>query len=176
LVETGAFQLVVRIDKALPMETTEAVTDTISALIEASGPAIEEVVEVQEIEKGSWRFAFDEATAVYVDHVEEQEKLVLSADLGAPPDESRGATHAFLLYYNFIWRETGGVRMGLNSSNGHIVMIYDLHAGALDVDSFANALLAFTEQSLVWRDLVAAGLEEGADPLETTAELTAIRI
>ena len=60
-----------------------------------------------------WAVMFDADTTVMLDPVTEQQKLVLSIDLGRPAQESRLVTYETMLAYNVLWQETGGVKMGL---------------------------------------------------------------
>jgi hypothetical protein len=90
-----------------------ALHEQIQGLIEAVGPQVEAVQAVGQMGDTEWAVMFDTDTTVMLDLVTEQQKLVLSIDLGRPAQESRHATYETMLAYNVLWQETGGVTMGL---------------------------------------------------------------
>ena len=90
-----------------------ALHEQIQGLIEAVGPQVEAVQAVGQTGDTEWAVMFDADTTVMLDLVTEQQKLVLSIDLGRPAQESRLATYETMLAYNVLWQETGGVKMGL---------------------------------------------------------------
>jgi len=90
-----------------------ALHEQIQGLIEAVGPQVEAVQAVGQTGDTEWAVMFDSDTTVMLDLVTEQQKLVLSIDLGRPAQESRLATYETMLAYNLLWQETGEVKIGL---------------------------------------------------------------
>lgn len=132
--------------------------DRLQLLIEELGPATEEVAEVQQIGEGEWTVFFDDETSVGLDFVPEQEKLVFSAALGAPPAETKAATYELVLIYNFNWPQSGGIKIGLDSPGGSLELLFECHAASLDMPTLQQLLTSFAEKARAWRELVAAGI------------------
>ena len=148
--------------------------EQIQCLIEELGPATEEVDEVQQEDETAWHIFFADETVVVLDFVADQEKLVLSTGLGAPPADRRAATYELLLIYNYNWQDSGGIKMALEpeapgpsegETQGEIVMLFELNANALDLPGLQQVLTNFRAIANPWRDLVAVGFggEAAAD-------------
>jgi hypothetical protein len=134
-----------------------ALHEQIQGLIEAVGPEVEAVQAVGQTGDTEWAVMFDTDTTVMLDLVTEQQKLVLSIDLGRPAQESRLATYETMLAYNVLWQETGGVKMGLGGTNGRLVQMFELNTAGLDLDLLASVLEGFVAKALVWREQIAQG-------------------
>lgn len=145
--------------------------DRIQLLIEELGPATEEVAEVQQQGEGEWTVFFDDESAVGLDFVPEQEKLVLSAELGAPPAEGKAATYEFVLIYNFNWTESGGIKVGLDAPDGSLELMFELNSASLDLPTLQLVLASFAEKARAWRELIAAGIGGAGVPLEASDSL-----
>lgn len=134
--------------------------EQIQLLIAELGPATEEVAEIQQHGDSSWEVFFDEETAVGIDVMEGQNKLMLSIDLGSPPDDCKITTFQCLLVYNYAWESTGGVKMGLEAPDGAIQMMFEINSADLDLMTLQNVLVQFSEKARVWRGLITAGIRE----------------
>lgn len=131
--------------------------EQIQLLIEELGPATDEVMEVQQEGESAWTVFFDEETGIGLDFIEDQNKLVFSMDLGILPEERKASSYEFILIYNFNWVQSGGIKMGLDASEGNIVMMFELNASSLDLQMLQNILLSFIEKGKSWRELIAVG-------------------
>lgn len=152
--------------------------DNLKQLLAEIGPATEEVMIVQQLEADSWHVLLDENLGIDLDYLEDQEKLVLSVELGSPPPDKLAATYAFLLHYNFIWLQTGCLKMGLDASNGSISMTFEANASALDLNNLQSLLTEFAQKALVWRELITVGFEDDASSSSEYREMmpAAIRV
>jgi hypothetical protein len=111
--------------------------------------------------------------------VETDERIMLSIELGRPPDASRQRIYELLLLYNHGWAETGGVRMALDSPGGTIVQLFETGAADLDLIGLRNVVTGFVELARHWRGGIARGIEtavsEGGADLERLMGFGAIR-
>jgi hypothetical protein len=131
--------------------------EQVQGLIEAIGPRVEAIEAVGQTGDTEWAVMLDEDTTVMLDLVAEQQKLVLSIDLGRPAPEARLATYETMLAYNMLWQETGGVKIGLGGANGRLVQMFELSTAGLDLDLLARVLEGFVAKALVWREQIARG-------------------
>ena len=108
-----------------------------------------------------WALLVDDATVVYVDCIAEGERLMLSIELGRPPEASRQRVYALLLLYNHAWPDTGGVRMALESEGGPVVQLFETPTAELDPIGLGNLVGSFIELARHWRDGITRGTGDG---------------
>ena len=128
-------------------------TEQIHQLFEELGPASDDVAGVAQTGDNSWAVAYDDDTIVSFEFVAEQDKLVLSIDLGAAEESRRLAVYSALLSYNFLWRETGGVKMALGGDD--LYQLFELNAVGLTLTDLRNVLGNFVEKARAFRSFVA---------------------
>ena len=143
------------------------------------GPLLE-LEQVTEFDGGrEWALVVDEATVVHADYVEADDRLMLSIELGQPPEASRHRIYELLLLYNHAWPETGGVRMALESPGGTIVQLFETGVGDLDLTGLRNVVAGFVELARHWRGGIMRGIAteaaEGAGDFDRLMMLGAIR-
>lgn len=139
--------------------------ERIQVLMQELGPATEEIEAVQQIkDEPEWTVFFDEDTAVGLDLILEQEKLVLSMNLGAPPAEHRASTYELVLLYNYNWTDSGGAKIGLDAPEGELSLLFELNASELNLPTLQRVLMSFLQKAQAWRELVALGVRSGRTP------------
>ncbi|MEM6849333.1 MAG: type III secretion system chaperone, partial [Pseudomonadota bacterium] len=121
--------------------TFDAVSDLLAeagAVLDVDGIAAYE-------EERSWIVAVAEEgnEAITIDYEEDFAKLFITAALGTPPAAKRAATHTFMLEYNAMWTDTGGVRLGLSPESGDILLIHDLPLAGLTPEILHRTLSTF---------------------------------
>lgn len=154
-------------------------SDQIQLLMEELGPAMDEVTDILREADTSWTIALEDETVIGLDLVAEQEKLVLSTELGEPPEERRAFCNEFFMVYNFNWVQSGGVKIGLESPNGEYVMMFELNAAGLSLQTLQMVIANMARQSLAWRELIALGMEGATSPesgFENDLTMAAIRV
>ena len=82
---------------------TMARLEQIEGLMEQLGPVLDPLNVTAFPGEKAWGVQVDEDTAVLVDFDEEQGKLVLSCEIGAPPAGDRSKLYELLLRHNFHW-------------------------------------------------------------------------
>lgn len=131
--------------------------ERIRTLMEAVGPLSEAIDTVAQTGDAAFTVVFDEDTVVLLDVLEDQQKLVLSVDLGTPAPERRLAAYQTMLCYNLAWPETGGVKMGLGGAFGPIVQMFELVTADLEAEALAGVLVRFAALARYWRRWLAEG-------------------
>lgn len=109
------------------------------------------------LQKGDdvWQVDYEDV-AIELEFHEATGRLVLSAELGVPPQERRLEVFEALLSYAMLWRETGCIRVGLGGSDGPLALMADLAADELLPATLAVALADFAAKVRVWRGYVIA--------------------
>ncbi|HSJ04117.1 MAG: type III secretion system chaperone [Verrucomicrobium sp.] len=116
---------------------------------------LEALVQHETEEDGSsWDLVFDDDLMVQAFHQEDVGRLVFTADVGTPPPLETSRVHKLLLEYNYLWRETSGVRMALEPPEGTVVMIYDVTVDSLDGVTLRNILENFANAARAWKAMV----------------------
>jgi hypothetical protein len=72
-----------------------------------------------------WQLAVDEETIVFAELAPSGGNLVLSAELGPPPDIDRANFYEFLLRYAHAWHLTEGLRIGLAEGDASLWLLRD---------------------------------------------------
>ncbi|MGJ0506513.1 MAG: type III secretion system chaperone [Methylocystis sp.] len=103
----------------------------------------------------TWQVDFEDVS-IELELDEGSGRLVLSAELGAPPPERRLAVFEALLSYALLWRDTGFVRAGLGGAEGVLVLIADTGVDGLHPAALAGILANFAEKIRIWRDFTVA--------------------
>ena len=144
----------------------------IAQLMNELGPMIDDIEMIQQPEEFEWVVLFEDGTVLEITWDEPETKLTFSvvvanleaaASEGAEEDEDRiPEICTALLTYNFLWRETGGIRMALDHPDGNVLMLLDVFSGDLEVTTLAGISHNFVETARVWRDSVLIPLKEAA--------------
>ena len=115
------------------------------------------------------------ATVVEVDgsaiaiHAAGADLLLIHADMGEIPPESRDAVLAAAMEANFLYQGTGGATFARDPANGHLhLQRYDWLA-RLDADRAADALTRFADTIAAWRR-IAADLGQAPSAEQATSD------
>src|SRR4051794_24374112 len=99
-----------------------------------------------------------EGPVLFADHDPARDVLVLSAEVGSPPESGRLRLYELLLRYNHRWAETAGARMALDGEGGAAVLLLDLVAAStLDLPRLQAALAGFLDAARAWAEILARG-------------------
>jgi hypothetical protein len=129
--------------------------EQLAKLMQELGPASPEVWGVTQVTEDSWAIGHLRETTILAQLDEDTGQLLLRAGVGKPEPKARSRLNEVLLAYNALWRDTGGVTMGLVS--GEVVQVHAIDAAALDLAALVDALRAFALRAHVWRKVVALG-------------------
>ena len=120
------------------------------------GPLLELGAVIESDDGDGWILAIDEHESVLVELDETEERILLSAGAGLPPDDARPRLYEMLLAYNREWHATGGICMALEEPGGEVVQMLELPVAGLDVARLAQVFVAFLEILTGWCTVVAA--------------------
>ena len=105
-------------------------------------------------ERDAWFIAFNETTEIDVELDTSAHRVTFQCTLGRPDDARRDQLCRTLLQYNYLWRETGGMRMALDGADGDVVQIFDMPSESVDAESVQNVLGNFAQAASAWREVL----------------------
>ena len=126
-------------------------------MLQEIAPADPTIAAVLRIADDGWVVTYNDDLDIEFEFNEETNRLVLSADLGEPSDDRRLAVYETLMMYSTMWRDTGGISMGLIGPQGSMAMMADLTAGETTADVLAGVLTNFADKARLWRGFVETG-------------------
>lgn len=130
-------------------------TMNLTELMEQIGPSDDAVGGVFSL--GADRFVVSLGdTDITVDHDAATNRLMFSCSCGLPRTERREQVYEALLLYTSLWRETGGVRMGLVEPGGEVVQMADIFVDDATPTLVVTILKNLSERVGFWRDFLTA--------------------
>jgi len=126
----------------------------------AAGPLEDTLLAILQVAEGEWvlRFADRDVEASFV---EAEQRLVFTVSIGKPPAGRELAVYKALLNYNFIWRDTGSVRMALDGLDEELVMLADLVGAGISAAAIAAVAVNMAGRAAVWAAILEAGAPAG---------------
>ena len=142
--------------------------EAIQQIMQALGPSTAEIDAIIQSEETSWAVQLADENVIVIEWADQPPRLVMSATLGRPEEDARLAVYQTLLSYNFLWKDTGGVKAALAGPTGEVVLLVDFHSNPLYEHEVRNLLLDFAQLTTVWMGYVrgGAGAEGVAAPTE----------
>lgn len=120
--------------------------------MEEIGPLLQLHEVLASSEGPSWSLQWDDGLVVIADYDDDDQRVTLTAHVGAMPTENSHELADLILRFNGLWYETGGLRLGLDDVN--IVQIYDLFAVNLDSPTLCTLVTRFAEKARAWIRIV----------------------
>jgi hypothetical protein len=108
-------------------------------------------------DRDAWFIGFNENTEIDVELDPSGHRVTFQCSLGRPDDARRDHLCRTLLQYNYLWRETGGMRMALDGADGEVVQIFDMPSESVDAESVQNVLGNFAQAASAWREMLSRG-------------------
>ena len=96
--------------------------EKIQQLIQELGPNMQDIDAIVQTEEPSWAIQFSDETIIIIEAAEEPARMVFSAELGNASETNQRAIYEALLCYNLMWRDTGGVKIGLAGPQGALII------------------------------------------------------
>lgn len=128
--------------------------EKIQTLIQELGPASPEIDAVVQTEEPSWAIQYSDETIVIIEASEDPARMVLSSELGSPNDSLQLPIYETLLCYNLLWRETGGVKIGLAGPKGALILSCELCLDNLSLMDLQEGMKTFTSIVRTWAKYV----------------------
>ncbi len=128
----------------------------INRLFEETGPAMNDVDSVYRTDEFQWTLFFDEERSVDFEFDMPQQKLVLTTNVGCPPEESRSSLFGLLLTYNSLRSDNGGVMMAITGTeiDDQVVQTFELNAAELQLQTLQNVVRNFHQKAELWRQAI----------------------
>lgn len=134
------------------------------------GPALE-LMEVTEFdEENLWVLVRDEATVIEVDYDDVQKRIMLSTEIGQPDEARRKNIYEMLLQANYLWQETGGLRIGLDGPGGNVVQMFGASVTDLHLGQLKTILTNFIDSAKAWHEIISQGGFAEKEAAEEAAE------
>ncbi|HTH79934.1 MAG TPA: type III secretion system chaperone [Ramlibacter sp.] len=102
----------------------------------------------------AWHVAFDGVQSLDIEYDNAMRRIVVSGYLCEVAEESRFEMYEILLQYNFVWSETGGVRMALDASTKQAVIMFEAAVAELDTSRLASLLSNMADAQRVWTEIL----------------------
>ncbi|RYD39944.1 MAG: hypothetical protein EOP85_15100 [Verrucomicrobiaceae bacterium] len=141
------------------LDSPQAVQDHLADI----APNLRGVDAVLEHELG-WTIGFEDDTALLLEWAESPTRIVLTGEIGRPPEAREAELLRSLLAYNLQWEASGGVRAAMGGEEGELVLIYEWHAELFEPASLAGVIEDLAEATRWWSRAVAFGEGAGESP------------
>lgn len=128
--------------------------EKIQTLIQELGPVSPDIDAVVQTEEPSWAIQYSDETIVIIEAAEEPQRIVLSSELGSPTDSLQLPIYETLLCYNLLWRETGGVKIGLAGPKGALILSCELCLESLSLMDLQEGMTNFIKIVRTWAKYV----------------------
>ena len=79
-----------------------------------------------------------------IEQLEHPDRMVFSSEIGTVADDQELPVYEALLCYNLLWKDTGGVKIGLAGPKGILIVTTELLLDGLTLMTFQEALTNFT--------------------------------
>jgi hypothetical protein len=136
-----------------------------AALIADVGAALG-AAEIYQLEDDAWLVVFDDDFAVSVERDIDGDSLMLGTDLGLPAAGQELVAYKMLLAANAAWRETGGLRLGLDPLDDAVLLFQHVRLAELEREAAREALEGFVGAARNGREFIAALGDEQAGGAE----------
>ena len=128
--------------------------EQIQQLIQEIGPHMQDIDAIVQTEEPSWAIQFSDETIVIIEAAEDPARMVFSAELGSANDTKQHAVYEALLCYNLMWRDTGGVKIGLAGPQGALIISTELCLEGLMLNDLQFTLKNFLKITRSWQGFV----------------------
>jgi hypothetical protein len=138
--------------------------EQIQQLMQELGPASPDIDAVVQTEEPSWAIQFSDESIMVIEPADEPARLVLSSELGTAPEAAERQLYEALLSYNLLWRDSGGLKIGLAGPKGSLIINWELCLEGLTLLDLQSALARFRKVTASWQHYVASA-DVGTAPL-----------
>jgi hypothetical protein len=145
-------------------------TEQIQQLLKELGPSMSEIDAVVQTEEPSWAIQFSDETIVIIEPADEPSRVVISAELGAAAEALQRTVYETLLCYNLMWRDSGGVKIGLAGPQGALIISTEICLQGLVLADLQQHLNTFLKIVRSWTEYVAKADAAEIPPLPGTRD------
>lgn len=133
----------------------EAIIEQIRQLVQELGPSMPDIDAVVQTEEPSWAIQFSDETILIIEAADDPARLVVSAELGTAAEAQQRTVYETLLCYNLMWRNSGGVKIGLAGPQGALIISTEVCLQGLILADLQQELSKFLKIVRSWTDYVA---------------------
>jgi hypothetical protein len=139
--------------------------EQIEQLIKEVGPAMPDIDAVVQTEEPSWAIQFSDESIIIIEPADDPSRMVISAELGAAAEAQQRIVYETLLCYNLMWRDSGGIKIGLAGPQGALIISIDVCVEGLTLMGLQQELERFLKISRSWTHYVSKADPAEAPPL-----------
>lgn len=144
--------------------------EQIQQLLKELGPSMSEIDAVVQTEEPSWAIQFSDETIIIIEPADEPSRMVISAELGAAAEAQQRTVYETLLCYNLMWRDSGGVKIGLAGPQGALIISTEICVQGLVLSDLQQHLNTFLKIVRSWTEYVAKADAAEIPPLPRTRD------
>ena len=139
--------------------------EQISELVQHIGPAIPEIDAIVQTEDPSWAIQFSDESIILLEAAEDPARIVISTELGSAAEAQQRAIYETMLCYNMMWRDTGGIKIGLAGPQGALIISTEVCLEGLTLQDLQQKILSFLKTTRSWTQYVGKAENGEAPPL-----------
>lgn len=139
--------------------------EQIQQLVQEIGPSMPEIDAVVQTEEPSWAIQFSDETIIILEATDEPSRIVISAELGAVAEGQQRVAYETLLCYNLMWRDSGGVKIGLAGPHGTLIISVDVCLANLTLSDLQQEISKFLKVARSWTQYIARADQVELPPL-----------
>jgi len=128
--------------------------ERIQQLMQELGPATPDIDAIVQTEEPSWAIQFSDESIIIIEPADEPPRMVVSAELGVAAEAQQRTVYETLLCYNLMWRDTGGVKIGLAGPQGALIISTELCLDSLMLNDLQLTLKNFLKITRSWQGFV----------------------
>jgi len=125
-------------------------------------PDIDAIVQTEE---PSWAIQFSDESILIIEPADDPSRMVVSAELGVAAEAQQRTVYETLLCYNLMWRDSGGVKIGLAGPQGSLIISVDVCVEGLTLMALQQELERFLKIVRSWTQYVGKADTTDAPPL-----------
>ena len=147
----------------------------LNEMLSAIGAANADIAAILEVEPGHWAIGYQDDMTVEDEFQDGGNRLTMTCGLGIPKLSEIDRIRNTMLNYNLMWRESGGLRMGLSGAGDEAYLIGDVYLPDTSEASLDQALFNMVQLGRIWSRFVTEGSLSGDRPDPSGLE-TMIRV
>ena len=139
--------------------------EQIEHLVKELGPAMPDIDAIVQTEDPSWAIQFSDETIIILEPADDPSRIVISTELGAAAEAQQRTVYETMLCYNLMWRDSGGVKIGLAGPQGALIISTDVCIESLTLQELKQEIQRFLTIARSWAQYVGKADASEAPPL-----------
>ena len=139
--------------------------EQIAELVKQLGPAMPAIDAIVQTEDPSWAIQFGDESIILLEPAEEPARIVISTELGSAAEAQQRTIYETMLCYNLMWRDSGGIKIGLAGPQGALIISTDVCIEGLTLQQLQQEIEGFLKIARSWTQYVGKAESGEAAPL-----------